>query len=82
MANITKVVGASTNVTLELDLDYIETYFKNPRKYIVSGETGEQSFQFWVLKVTFDFKTEITGYVTQTYDSKKCRFYSELKGTD
>ena len=80
VANITKVVGASTNVTLELDLDYIETYFKNPRKYIVSPETGEQSFG-WVLKVTFDFKTEITGYVTQTYDSKKCRFYSELKGT-
>ena len=78
VANITKVVGASTYVTLELDLDYIETYFKNPRKYIVSGE--EQSFG-WVLKVTFDFKTEITGYVTKTYDSKKCRFYSELKGT-
>lgn len=80
VANITKVVGASTNVELELDLDYIETYFKNPRKYIVSPETGEQSFG-WVLKVTFDFKTEITGYVTQIYDSKKCRFYSELKGT-
>lgn len=80
VANITKVVVASTNVELELDLDYIETYFKNPRKYIVSPETGEQSFG-WVLKVTFDFKTEITGYVTQTYDSKKCRFYSELKGT-
>lgn len=80
VANITKVVEASTNVELELDLDYIETYFKNPRKYIVSPETGEQSFG-WVLKVTFDFKTEITGYVTQTYDSKKCRFYSELKGT-
>lgn len=80
VANITKVVGASTNVTLELDLDYIETYFKNPRKHIVPGETGEQSLG-WVLKVTFDFKTEITGYVTQAYDSKKCRFYSELKGT-
>ena len=80
VANITKVVGASTNVELELDLDYIETYFKNPRKYIVPGETGEQSLG-WVLKVTFDFKTEITGYVTQAYDSKKCRFYSELKGT-
>ena len=38
VANITKVVGASTNVELELDVDYIETYFKNPRKYIVSGE--------------------------------------------
>ena len=80
VANITKVVGASTNVELELDLDYIETYFKNPRKYIVPGETGEQSLG-WVLKVTFDFKTEITGYVTQAYGSKKCRFYSELKGT-
>lgn len=80
VANITKVVGASTNVELELDLDYIETYFKNPRKYIVPWETGEQSLG-WVLKVTFDFKTEITGYVTQAYGSKKCRFYSELKGT-
>lgn len=80
VANITKVVGASTNVELELDLDYIETYFKNPRKYIVSPETGEQS-SGWVLKVTFDFKTEITGYVTQGYGSKKCRFYSELNGT-
>ena len=80
VANITKVVGASTNVELELDLDYIETYFKNPRKYIVSPETGEQS-SGWVLKVTFDVKTEITGYVTQAYNSKKCRFHSEYKGT-
>lgn len=80
VANITKVVGASTNVELELDVDYIETYFKNPRKYIVSGETGEQSFG-WVLKVTFDFKTEITGYVTQKYNTNKCRFYSEYRGT-
>lgn len=80
VANITKVVGASTNVTLELDLDYIETYFKNKRKYIVPGESQEQSFG-WILQVTFDFQTIITGYVTQTYNSKKCRFYSEYKGT-
>lgn len=80
VANITKVVTASTNVELELDIDYIETYFKNPRKYIVSGETGEQSFG-WVLKVTFDFKTEITGYVTKKYNTNKCRFYSEYRGT-
>lgn len=80
VANITEVVGASTNVTLELDLDYIETYFKNPRKYITPGETGEQSLG-WVLKVTFDFKTEITGYVTKKYNTNKCRFYSEYKGT-
>lgn len=77
VANITKVVTASTNVELELDIDYIETYFKNKRKY---GESKEQSFG-WVLQVTFDFQTIITGYVTQAYDSKKCRFYSELKGT-
>ena len=80
VANITKVVAATTHVELELDIDYIETYFKNQRKYIVSVESGEQSGG-WVLKVTFDFKTEITGYVTQAYGSKKCRFYSELKGT-
>lgn len=80
VANITKVVTASTNVELELDVDYIETYFKNKRKYVVSGESQEQSFG-WVLRVTFDFQTTITGYVTQAYDSKKCRFYSEYKGT-
>ena len=80
VANITKVVGASTNVELELDTDYIETYFKNKRKYVVSGESQEQE-NGWVLKVTFDFQTIITGYVTQLSDSNKCRFYSELKGT-
>lgn len=79
VANITKVVGASTNVELELDVDYIETYFKNKRKYVVSGESQEQSLG-WVLQVTFDFQTVITGYVTQVYNSGKCRFYSELKG--
>ena len=80
VANITKVVTASTNVELELDIDYIETYFKNKRKYVVSGESEEQSFG-WVLQVTFDFQTIITGYVTQLSGSNKCRFYSELKGT-
>ena len=80
VANITKVVGASTNVELELDVDYIETYFKNKRKFVVSGESQEQSFG-WVLQVTFDFQTVITGYVTQGYNSNKCKFYSELKGT-
>lgn len=79
VANITKVVTASTNVELELDLDYIETYFKNKRKYVVSGESQEQS-NGWVLQVTFDFQTTITGYVTQSGSSGKCRFYSELKG--
>ena len=79
VANITKVFGASTNVELELDVDYIETYFKNKRKYVVSGESQEQS-SGWVLQVTFDFQTVITGYVTQVYNSGKCRFYSELKG--
>lgn len=79
VANITKVIGASTNVELELDIDYIETYFKNKRKYVVSGESQEQS-NGWVLQVTFDFQTTITGYVTQSGSSGKCRFYSGLKG--
>ena len=80
LANITKVVTASTNVELELDIDYIETYFKDKRKYVVSGESQEQEYG-WVLQVTFDFQTIITGYVTQLSSSNKCRFYSELKGT-
>ena len=80
VANITKVVTASTNVELELDVDYIETYFKNKRKYVVSGQPQEQS-NGWVLQVTFDFQTTITGYVIPSGSSGKCRFYSELKGT-
>lgn len=80
VANITKVVTASTNVELELDIDYVETYFKNKRKYVVYGESQEQE-NGWVLQVTFDFQTIITGYVTQLSGSNKCRFYSELKGT-
>lgn len=78
VANITKAVTSTTYVDLNIDIDYVETYFKNKRKY---GESQEQSF-CWVLQVTFDFQTIITGYVTQqAYDSKKCRFYSELKIT-
>lgn len=80
VANITKVFTATTHVRLELDIDYIETYFNNQRKYIFSVESGERS-DGWVLQVTFDFQTIITGYVTKAYDSKKCRFYSEFKGT-
>lgn len=81
VANITKAdPPTSTTVELELDIAYIETYFKNPRKFILPGETDERS-SGWVLKVTFDFKTEITGYVTKKYDPNKCRFYSEYKGT-
>ena len=80
VANITKVVTATTYVDLELDIDYIETYFKTKRKYVVSGESQEQE-NGWVLQVTFDFQTIITGYVTQLSGSNKCRFYSELKGT-
>ena len=80
VANITKVVTATTYVDLELDIDYIETCFKTKRKYAASGESQEQE-NGWVLQVTFDFKTVITGYVTQLSGSNKCRFYSELKGT-
>lgn len=79
LANITKVVEASTNVELELDLDYIDTYFKIPRTYTVAGNPDEQT-DGWVVKVTFDFQTVITGYVSKKSDSGKCRFYSEYKG--
>lgn len=80
VANITKVVTATTYVDLNIDIDYVETYFRNKRKYVVPGESQEQSFG-WVLQVTFDFQTVITGYVTQVYNSNKCIFHSELKGT-
>lgn len=79
VANITKVVGASTNVELELDIDYIETYFKIPRTYTVAGNPEVQT-NGRVIKVTFDSQTVITGYVSKKSDSAKCRFYSEFKG--
>lgn len=79
VANITKVIEASTNVELELDLDYIDTYFKTPRTYTVAGNPDEQT-NGWVVKVTFDFQTVITGYVSKKSDSDKCRFYSEYRG--
>lgn len=75
VANITKVVTATTYVDLNIDMDYVETYFNNKRK------DGEEQYPGWVLQVTFDFQTIITGYVRKAYDSKKCRFYSEIKGT-
>ena len=78
-ANITKVKEASTFVEFVLDLDYIDTYFKDPRKYRYDSSAQEQTYG-WVLRVTFDYKTIITGYVTKDSDGK-CRFYSELKGT-
>lgn len=80
-ANITKVNTAENeqyhNVELLLDLDYIETYFKTPRTY----NNGKDSNGF-VLQVTFDFKTIITGYVSKDYNTNKCRFYSEVKTGD
>ncbi len=79
LANITKVVEASTNVELELDLDYIDSYFKTPRTYTVAGNPDVQT-NGWVVKATFDFQTVITGYVSKKSDSGKCRFYSEYKG--
>ena len=79
VANITKVIEARTNVELELDLDYIDTYFKTPRTYTVAGNPDEQT-NGWVVKVTFDFQTVITGYVSKKSDYGKCRFYSEYKG--
>ena len=75
VANITKVVTSTTYVDLNIDIDYVETYFNNKRK------DGEEQYPGWVLQVTFDFQTTITGYVTQSGSSGKCRFYSELKGT-
>lgn len=79
LANITKVVEASTNVELELNLDYIDSYFKTPRTYTVAGNPDVQT-NGWVVKATFDFQTVITGYVSKKSDSGKCRFYSEYKG--
>lgn len=78
-ANITKVKEASTFVEFMMDLDYIDTYFKAPRKYKYDSSAQEQTYG-WVLRVTFDYKTIVTGYVTKGEDDK-CRFYSELKGT-
>lgn len=78
VVGISKVVNATSYVELNLDLDYISTYFTEPRKYIASGSA--EQINGWVLRVTFDFKTVITGYVDGMSDNK-CLFYSELKGS-
>ena len=78
VVGISKVVNATSYVELNLDLDYISTYFTEPRKYIASGSA--EQINGWVLRVTFDFKTAITGYVDGMSDNK-CRFLSELKGS-
>ena len=80
-ANITSVSYADNDryhyACFYLDLDYIETYFKTPRTY----DNGNDSNGF-VLQVTFDFKTVVTGCVENVTSDKKCRFYSEVRGKD
>ncbi len=79
--NITKV-SAANNESLHytkflLDLDCKDEYFNTKRTY----NNGKDSYG-WVLQVTFDFKTIITGYVYEFGDKGKCEFYSEVRGTD
>ena len=64
-------------VNLLLDLDYVESYFKTKNMYL----DGREGYGY-VLRVTFDFKTVVTGFVQKDSDSDKCRFCSNLRGDE
>lgn len=79
-ASISSIATKSSYIDMVLDLDYLDTYFKTKHRYSIDG--GESyNENGWVLTVTFDYSTIITGYVTKDTNTKKCRFYSEFKGS-
>ena len=75
MYNVEK---SEDHIECELGLDYVKSYFKEKRVYEGSESSSDPG---WVVRVTFDFVTVITGYVSKKYDSDRCRFYSEVRGS-
>ena len=75
MYNVEK---SEDHIECELGLDYVKSYFKEKRVYEGSESSSDPG---WVVRVTFDFVTVITGYVSKKYDSDRCGFYSEVRGS-
>ena len=77
-SNITEIEHASGYLSVYLDMEYMDNFFTTPRVYV--NDTGEEHTYGYVLKVTFDFETIITGYVYLKIGAHYVRLYSEVAG--
>lgn len=77
-SNITEIEHASGYLSVYLDMEYMDNFFTTPRVY--DDGTGKEHTYGYVLKVTFDFETIITGYVYLEIGAKYVRLYSEVAG--
>lgn len=77
-SNITEIEHASSYLSVCLDMEYMDNFFTTPRVYV--NDTGEEHTYGHVLKVTFDFETIITGYVSLRSGTYSVVLYSEVAG--
>lgn len=77
-SNITEIENASRYLSVCLDMEYMDNFFTTPRVYV--NDTGEEHTYGHVLKVTFDFETIITGYVSLKSGTYSVILYSEVAG--
>lgn len=77
-SNITEIEHASRYLSVCLDMEYMDNFFTTPRVYV--NDTGEEHTYGHVLKVTFDFETIITGYVSLKSGTYSVILYSEVAG--
>lgn len=77
-SNITEIEHASRYLSVCLDMEYMDNFFTTPRVYV--NDTGEEHTYGYVLKVTFDFETIITGYVSLKSGTYSVILYSEVAG--
>lgn len=75
-SNITKIEAASYRLIVYLDMEYMDNFFTTPRVY--TTDTGKEHTYGYVLKVTFDFETIITGYIYLSSGTGYAKFYSEV----
>ena len=70
---------------LYLDMEYTENAYTDKREYKYredSSTLSELKYYGYVVKVTFDNVTEVTGYITKITDTGQCRLNVALKEAD
>ena len=77
-SNITEIEHASRYLSVCLDMEYMDNFFTTPRVYV--SDTEKEHTYGYVLKVTFDFETIITGYVSLKSGTYSVILYSEVAG--
>lgn len=75
-SNITEIEHASRYLSVCLDMEYMDNFFTTPRVY--DDGNGKEHTYGYVLKVTFDFETIITGYVSPKSGTYSVILYSEV----